>query len=100
MNKSKWQLAPIFHIVPDLKVVVEMIVFGVRGKRSGERAPRTRVGNLIPFPEGEAVSCPISPDMAQEIRGAGITYINETLLEDTTATGQEWPDPATNTRWH
>lgn len=87
-------------MVPDLKMgVAEVIIFGERGKWSGERAPRKTVGNLIPFHEGEVVSCPISPDRAEEIRATGITEINATLLEDTMATGQGWPDQGTATRW-
>ena len=62
-------------------------------------SPQEKSRQLIPFHEGEVVSCPISPDRAEEMRATGNTGINETLLEDTTATGQEWPDQVTATRW-
>lgn len=59
--------------------VVEVIIFGSRETGVEDKAPGKQ--QVSSFHEGEVVSCPISPDGAEEMGAIGITDTNDAVLE-------------------
>lgn len=52
---------------------------------------RKAAGKLIIIHEGRVVSCPFSPDTAEEMRATGITIMIDPLLEVPTAKDRKSP---------
>lgn len=77
---------------------MEVIVFEEWGKWSGGKQQASS------FHEEKVVSCPISPDRAEEMRATGTPDINNILLEVPTVKGKNGPqkmlkpDQATTSR--